>query len=183
MMYPSVMKSKSLLPLLLVVFGGCVEVVKFSGVPIRQYASKVIAFSSQFSPTSWSAAQALGEENVYPDYGDFNKAWASLKADENREFLVLGLDIPQTAKTIEIYETFNPGAVDSVFIRNADTGQWIKVYSKPVNTDIIQQERIFGIFLNETTFLIDAVRVAVNSPAVEGWNEIDAVAITGQREE
>jgi hypothetical protein len=157
------MKLTSVLPLLLVVFGGCV--------------------SSQFSTTSWSAAQAPGEENVYPDHGNFKKAWASLKEDENREFLVLGLDIPQTAKTIETYETYNPGAIDSVFIRHSDTGQWIKVYSKPVDTDIAQQKRIFSIFLNETPFLVDAIRIAVNSPAVEGRNEIDAVAIKGQREE
>jgi hypothetical protein len=33
----------------------------------------------------------------------------------------------------------------------------------------------------ETPFFADAIRIAINSPKVEGWNEIDAVAITGQR--
>jgi len=177
------MKLKPLLPLLLVISGGCVELIEFNGVPIRQYASSVIAFSSQYSPTTWSAAQALGKQNVHPAYGDYNKAWASLKADENREFLVLGLDTPQSVKTIEIYETFNPGAVDSVFLRKSDSGEWIKVYSKPVITDLPKEARVFSIFLKETTFLVDAIRIAINSPEVDGWNEIDAVAITGEREE
>jgi hypothetical protein len=177
------MKLKPLLPLLLVISGGCVELIEFNGVPIRQYASSVIAFSSQYSPTTWSAAQALGKQNVHPSYGDINKAWASLKADESREFLVLGLDTPQTAKTIEIYETYNPGAIDSVFVRRADSGDWIKVYSKPVVTDLPKESRVFTIFLNEATFLVDAIRIAINSPDVDGWNEIDAVALTGQREE
>ena len=177
------MKLKTLLPILLVVSGGCVELIEFNGVPIRQYASKVIAFSSQFSATTWSAAQSLGKENVYPNYGDFNKAWASLKADDKREFLVLGLDTPQTAKTIEIYETYNPGAIDSIFVRRLDSGEWIKVYSKPVADDLPKEARVFSIFLNEATYLVDAIRIAINSPAVAGWNEIDAVAITGEREQ
>ena len=177
------MKLKTLLPILLVVSGGCVELIEFNGVPIRQYASKVIAFSSQYSATTWSAAQTLGKENVYPNHGDFNKAWASLKADDKREFLVLGLDTPQTAKTIEIYETYNPGAIDSIFVRKLDSGEWIKVYSKPFRDDLPKEARVFSIFLNEATYLVDAVRIAINSPAVAGWNEIDAVAITGEREE
>lgn len=168
---------------MLAVLSGCVDVIKFDGVPVRQYATKVISFSSQFSTPSWSASQALGKENAYPNYGDMKTAWAPLEADKYREFLVLGLDIPQTAKTIEIYETFNPGAIDTVFIRKVETGQWVKIYSKPARNDLPAQARIFSIFLNETTFLIDAIRIAVNSPAVKGWNEIDAVAITGQREE
>lgn len=177
------MKLKSLLPLLLVVSGSCVELIEFNGVPIRQYATSVVAFSSQYSPTAWSAAQAIGKQNVYPAYGDINKAWASKIPDESREFLVLGLDTPQTAKTIEIYETFNPGAVDSVFLRKVDSGEWIKVYSKPAIVDLPKEARVFSIFLTEATFLVDAIRIAINEPAIEGWNEIDAVAITGQREE
>jgi hypothetical protein len=95
----------------------------------------------------------------------------------------LGLDTPQTAKTIEIYETYNPGAVDSIFVRRLDSGEWIKVYSKPVRDDLAKEARVFSIFLNEATYLVDAIRIAINSPAVAGFNEIDAVAITGEREE
>ena len=168
----------------LIAAGGCYELpAPFIGVPIRQYPSQVIAFSSQFSTTSWSAKRALGAENVYPNYGDYTNAWASPTTDGQREYLVLGLATPQTAKTIEIYETYNPGAVDTVYIRLADTGQWKKIYSKPAIAGLPAEARIFSIFMDETTYLIDAIRIALNSPAVEGWNEIDAVAISGQRAE
>ncbi len=177
------MKLKPLFPILLLLVGGCYEVAVFNGVPIRQYATNVIAFSSQFSATSWSANRALGKENVYPNYGDIANAWASKTADGNREFLVLGLDTPQSVKTIEIYETFNPGAIDTLYVRLVDTGEWKKVYSKPFEEDLPKQSRIFTIFMLETSYLIDAIRIAINSPAVPGWNEIDAVAITGEREE
>lgn len=170
--------------LLWIVAGGCYEVTPaFVGVPIRQYPSQVIAKSSEFSTSSWSAKRALGAENVYPNYGDNSNAWSPATEDGQREFLVLGLTTPQTAKTIEIFETWYPGAIDTVYVRIVDTGQWKKIYSKPAIEDLPDEARIFSIFMDETTYLIDAIRIAINSPAVAGWNEIDAVAISGQREE
>lgn len=160
----------------------CSELDKFEGVPIRQYAYEVIDFSSHYTSLPYyTAYEALGEENVYPNYGDLEYSWASLTPDGQREFIVLGFETPQTIHTIEIFETYNPGAIDTVFIRNESTGEWRKVYSKPARTDLPPQARIFAIYFQETTFLVDAIRLALNSPAVPGWNEIDAVAIGGQR--
>jgi hypothetical protein len=175
-----------IIPLLLILSllaVSCFEVDVFTGVPIRQYPTQVLAYSSQYSGSSWSASRSLGKENVYPNYGDYTNAWASATSDGKREFLVLGLDTPQTAKTIEIYETYNPGAIDTVYVRLADTGVWRKIYSKPAQIDLPAQARVFSIFMDETSYLIDAIRLAINSPDVEGWNEIDAVAISGQRKE
>ena len=182
------MKIRSFLPVILVFTFGCDELTEFNGVPIRQYADQVITFSSQYSATSWSANRTLGRENVYPNYGDNSNAWSPLTADSQREYLVLGFDTIQTVKRIEIYETWYPGAVDTVYLRNAVTGKWKLIYSKPAITDLPEEARIFKILLGES-FLVDAIRIAINSPAVSsdpdisGWNEIDAVAITGQRKE
>jgi hypothetical protein len=167
--------------LLSVALCSCYELFVFDGVPIRQYADKVIDFSSQYSATTWSAQRALGEENVYPSYGDISDAWASQSADANREFLVLGFETVQTVNTIQIYETYNPGAIDTVYLRNADTKKWNLIYSKHVEKDLPGEARIKSIFLVETHYFVDAIRIALNSPEITGWNEIDAVAITGQR--
>ncbi len=175
------MRKALILLLVSFIFNTCSEVQVFTGVPIRQYATKVISYSSQWSTTSWSANRILGKENVYPNYGDYSNAWASQSADGTREYLVVGFDTLQTVKTVEIYETWNPGAVDSLFIRNADTQKWVKIYSKPARTDLPEESRIMTIYPKESTFLVDALRIAINSPEVQGWNEIDAVAISGQR--
>lgn len=159
----------------------CSDFEEFNGIKIRQYATKVIRFSSQYTTTSWAATRALGKENVYPNYGDFVNAWASFSADEEREFLELGFDTLQTVRSIEIFETYNPGAVDSVFLRDATTKKWNLVYTKPVVKNLEEKSRIFSIYLIETAYFSDAIRIAINSPAVPGWNEIDAIAITGQR--
>lgn len=184
------MKLKPLLPIVLIFTTGCFEVFEFTGVPIRQYADQVISFSSQYNlsnPGYWYATQALGRENVYPNYQDSRNAWSPLTADGQREYLVLGFDTIQTVITIQIYETWYPGSIDTVYLRNADTGKWKLIYSKPAETDLPEEARIKSIFLVETPYLVDAIRLAINSPAVSsdpsisGWNEIDAIAITGQR--
>jgi len=174
---------KKYLPVIVfILIVGCSDYEEFDGIRITQYADKVIGYSSQYTSTSWSAARALGKENVYPDYGDYLNAWASFTADEKREFLELGFDTIQTVNKIQIFETYNPGAVDSVFLRDAGSMKWNLVYSKPAVENLPEKSRIFSIYLiEETTFFADAIRIAINSPAIPGWNEIDAVSISGQR--
>jgi len=172
----------SLVYILFILVSGCSDFDEFNGIKMKQYADHVIGYSSQYSSSSWSAARALGMQNVYPDYGDYNNAWASLTADGKREYLELGFDTVQTVFKIEVYETYNPGAVDSVFLRDAASNKWKLVYSKPAKEDLPEEARIFTIYLiEETNYLADAIRIAINSPQVASWNEIDAVAITGQR--
>jgi speckle-type POZ protein len=174
------MKSKIFLFVVFTLLIGCSDYELFEGIKIRQYATKVIRFSSQYTTTNWSASQALKPENVYPAYNDNSKAWASLNEDDPREFLELGFDTIQTVRTVEIFETYNPGAIDTVFLRDSSSKKWIKIYSKPAAT-LEKKSRIFTIQMIETSFFADAIRIAINSKAVSGWNEIDAVAITGQR--
>jgi hypothetical protein len=182
-------------------FSTCSEVEFIKGVPIRQYADFVIDFSSEWnpSPNNWSSSRILGKENVYNEalpkngYGDNTNAWSPYTRDDQREHIVVGFDTLQTVHTIEIYETWHPGAIDSVLLRKADTQEWIRVYSKPAPTTFITEARIFSIYIQETTFLVDAIRIALDSEIdaqkrdsnneiiTDGWNEIDAVAITGQR--
>ncbi len=175
------MKPKSFIFFFIILLLGCSDYELFEGVKIRQYATKVIRFSSQFSSTDWSAAKALGKENVYPAYGDNVNAWASLLQDNPREFLELGFDTIQTVRTVEIFETYNPGAIDTVYLRDSSSKKWTKIYSKPAVTTLPKKSRIFTIQMIETSFFADAIRIAINSKAVADWNEIDAVAITGQR--
>lgn len=159
----------------------CSEVEEFEGIAFRQYTDSVINFSSQYTSGNWSASQVLGKENVYPNYKDDVKAWSSLTENGQREHLVLGIDTLQTIHTLEIYETWYPGAIDTVYIRNEASGQWERIYSKPAITDLPEEARVFTIYIKETTYLVDAIRLAINSPEVDGWNEIDAVAFSGQR--
>ena len=141
----------------------------------------VISFSSQYSDSDYSANQALFSPNVYPYYGDSPFAWSSETADDQREFLELGYSMPVRADSIHIYETFNGGAVDTVYVRNPSTGDWDVVYEAEVDT--ITESRILRIGFPRLEVGTSAIRIAINSPAVPDWNEIDAVALIDSQAE
>jgi hypothetical protein len=144
----------------------------------EQYPNTVIDKSTEYSSGSWSAAQALGTPNTYPGCGDIPTAWASAGADNRREFLVLGFAYPAKANRIRIYQTLAPGAIDTVSIREAGTDTWHQVYSATATATICPN--ILEINFTSTTYAVDAVRIAINSPAISNWNEIDAVALQSE---
>lgn len=145
-----------------------------------QFADAVISFSTEYntSPGDWSAIKATGEPDVYPEYGDIVDAWAASTANQQREFLELSFKDKQRVDKIEIYETYNPGAVDTLYLRNATTQQWQRVWTGSAVTDLPDESRIFSVTISRTNFDADAIRIAINSPAVTGYNEIDAVKIS-----
>ncbi|OON67051.1 hypothetical protein B0919_19645 [Hymenobacter sp. CRA2] len=159
------------------VCNGQVSLITSLGTNPVRYASSVLRFSSQYSTSSWAAAMATGAPNVYPQYGDASEAWASGPADGTREYLVLRFDNPAPAKRILVWETYNPGAIDSIFVRNPTTNAWVPVY---VGTAAAagSNSRILNINFPQTSFPVRDVRIALNSAAVPGWNEIDAVALS-----
>lgn len=141
-----------------------------------QYASEVIAYCSQWSPTFWSAQQVLGLPNVYPAHIDNPLAWASLYANGQREFLELRFTNPKQINKVIIYETLYPGTVDSVYAKNPTNGQWTLLWSGTA-TPQPPIARAFEVAFPLTSYLTNEIRIAFNSPAVPYWNEIDAVAI------
>ena len=125
----------------------------------------------------WSAAQALGEPNIYPEYGDFPTSWATLNAEDPNEYLELGFDQPAPISSVSIYETYAPGAVAKVSVRNPNNNQWVEVWSGPA-APAPAVARIFTVTFPQTIFPVSAVRIDLDSPAVPDWNVIDAVSIS-----
>ncbi len=153
--------------------------VRIPAVDLTRWATQVLGFSSEYAPSSptWNAIQALGEPDTYPNYGDVGRAWASQSRDDQREFIELGYENPAPIHSISIYETFNPGAVDNVSVRDPATAHWVEVWSGTA-APAPPRARIFTVTFPLTAFPVDAVRVELDSPAVPGWNEIDAVSVT-----
>jgi hypothetical protein len=140
--------------------------------PQPTWASSVRSSSSEYSQTSWSAAQALGAPNVYPRAGDAAQAWASRDADAATEFLEVGFAQPMRAREILIYETYNPGAIGAVELVTA-SGARIPLGQRTTEGGGGSQiTRLTAACSDEP---IVGVRITVESGKVPGWNEIDAV--------
>lgn len=157
-----------------ILWSDTLDYIKYDTAKLR-YADKVISFSSQYGG-NWSANQVLGAPNVYPKYGDLPGAWASQSQDNQREFLELQFNNPEKINGIVIFQNYNPGAIDSVLIKNPNNGKWELVFYKKAE---IQGEYAIALSISfpTTSFPVSEVRLAINSPAVPGFNEIDAIGL------
>lgn len=141
--------------------------------PQLAWASTVLGMSSQYTASSWSAAEALGPPDVYPAIGDQAHAWASLGADDRAEWLHVGYTDPTPITAVEVYETFNPGAVDRIELVTA-SGHTITAYAGQASSTTTARRRIELACTSEP---IASVRVHLDSRGVAGWNEIDAIGV------
>ena len=137
------------------------------------WATSIRGFSTQYSADSWSAKRALGAPDVFPAGGDDENAWASEGADDRAEWLEVGFAQPRSIQAVEIYETFNPGAVGRV--------ELITTSGKRIEVAVDRQQSGESVRrvapVSCTSEPIAAVRVHVDSKAVAGWNEIDAIGV------
>nr|HEX4314817.1 YXWGXW repeat-containing protein [Kofleriaceae bacterium] len=134
-----------------------------------EWASTVRGVSSEYSADGWSAKQALGAPDVFPQQQDAAQAWASLTPDAPEEFIEVGFATPMRAVGADIYETFNPGAVARVELIGASSTHAI---ATTPSTDQPLRAR-----MPCSSEPIAAVRVVLESSAVPGWNEIDAIGL------
>lgn len=139
------------------------------------WAASVLDVSSQYSEEAWSANQVLGAPDVFPAYGDHNKAWASQGADDREEWIEVGFGGDERVSGVEIYETFNPGAIDKVELITVK-GRRIEVAipsdTAPPGTSV---KRVFDVRCTQE--LVRSVRVHLDSQRVSGWNELDAIGV------
>ncbi|MEP7264262.1 MAG: LamG-like jellyroll fold domain-containing protein, partial [Bacteroidota bacterium] len=152
--------------------------VDLSQLMNARFATSVIDKSSEYGTpgNGWSSVNALDAPDVYPQYGDIGGSWASLNSDDEREYIELGYDSAAPVNYIDIYETFNPGAVDTVYVKNPNTNQFEIIYTaQPVIEP--PSSRILHITFPTTLYPVSEIRIALNSGAVPDWNEIDAVGI------
>ena len=145
------------------------------------WATSVRGFSTQYSADAWSAKKVLGAPDVFPGTGDNENAWASEGADDRAEWLEVGFAQPRSISAVQIYETFNPGAVGRIELVTT-TGRRIEVRvarsSSTSNDSEAGDESLLSVApMACTSEPIAAVRVHVDSKAVEGWNEIDAIGV------
>ncbi|XP_076361945.1 F-box/LRR-repeat protein 4-like isoform X2 [Tachypleus tridentatus] len=104
---------------------------------LKQYVSDVVDFSSQYGSDfsiSYTAANIIGKPNIYPNYGDFTKAfitrtygpWWSIcpsasqcflsplpkgRYVQSQDFIEIQFEEKVSPLRIDIYETYNPGSV------------------------------------------------------------------------
>ena len=144
---------------------------------VNQWASQVLAFSSQYQPVAWSANQALGVPNV-SGYGDIPAAWAPSRMNGTQEFLTLAFETPVYANGATVRETWGNGFVrqlDLIDVQGNEHTVWSGVDPSAPGAPVD-----FTVSFETTRYLVRSVRVHIDtSHNLGAYEEVDAVQLLG----
>ncbi len=122
----------------------------------------------------WGPEQATGPPDT-PAAGDFTSAWASLTPDGQDEWLMLEYAEPILPAAVLVHETYNPGALVRVTMFKLD-GEEVEVWKGKDPTAQGAGKGVSKIAV-DVPFKTNRIKLYLDSKAVPGWNEIDAVGL------
>ncbi len=153
------------------------ERIVLGGSRVFNVSDLVVSSPTQLANAAkrgFAPEQVTGRPDVR-QAGDNGAAWASQTPDGQREWLLCAYAAPIEARAIMVYETFNPGALVRVSAFNAAGDEVIAWEGE----DPTPRGRQLGVSVIpvKLDFPVQRIRLVLDSPAVPGWNEIDAVSI------
>ncbi|RUS92085.1 hypothetical protein EGW08_000109 [Elysia chlorotica] len=177
---------------------------------IRLEGDTVTDFSSQYgseSSISYVAANLAGQLNIFPKYGDYTQAcvlrtfgpwWKNVPSGKkayqgtpsdftSEDFLEIRFPHYLYPVRVEIYETYNPGAVvrilacDAAGGSDADQGKitWATLWSQEKPKPTKRRPRIFAPSLRKVNFATNLIRLELNSTCLEYYTELDGIKLVG----
>jgi outer membrane protein OmpA-like peptidoglycan-associated protein len=167
---PSMLMKRFLLSVLL-----SIGIIFISNAQTVQWATKVIAFSSELTPVQYAAKQALGKPNVLPAGGQNPNAWAPDKPGR-KEFLKLGFDKPINVRQIAIAESHNPSAIVRILVYDEADKEYEVHVLNPRTVPL--KGRMLNVFMETTPYKVVAVKIEFDGATLPDYFGIDAVSIT-----
>jgi hypothetical protein len=128
----------------------------------------------QHPSTGWGVDQLTGAPNTSGP-GDISTAWASESQDNQKEWLILEYEKSVVPVAVVVHETYNPGAV----VKVSHYPKWGREQVLWEGTDPTPATAGMGVSRLPVSARVKTGRIKlyIDSPAVAGWNEIDAVGL------
>ncbi len=146
-----------------------------------QWANKVIDFSSQYGKAQYSAEQVLGVPNAFYNENLHYMAWVPKKENSIRgEFIQVGFAEPMQVYQVAVAESLNPGAISKIFFIDPK-GKEYKVYENKRPRGKLGKKLFRKTLKYKTDYLVAEVRLELNTQAIKGSNQIDAIAISDSK--
>jgi outer membrane protein OmpA-like peptidoglycan-associated protein len=147
-----------------------------------QWASQVIGFSSEYTDKGhlyrYRAQQVLGKPNKLPAMGSSPCAWSPAKQNNGFEWIEVAFEQPQYIRQVAVGESFHPGSIVNIIITDK-SGISRSVYKAGENKfERTQDGGMFHVFFQPTDFKVQKVKVILDTRLVNGWNHLDAIAIS-----
>jgi hypothetical protein len=145
---------------------------------VGQWMNNVISCTSFYD--GWHPHNMCGVSNVYPEYGDNRKAWAPKSSKGTIETFELQFQEPIYLARIDIYETYNPGAVTNISVFDSETKEMLPIYEgQPMQPTLPLKSRIFSPSVTVHQVLVDCIQVIMDTNQSASWSEIDAIKVFG----
>jgi hypothetical protein len=143
-------------------------------VEVNQFAESATA-SSEFSPTDWSAMQAVGEPDTSA-CGNITSAWKPLTTT-GVEWLLLTYEQAVIPSRIVIHQVYHPGAIIRVEV--IDESENATVVYEAAPAILSQCPDPLEVEVTDVQTLVRSVRVTVDQTGHGGRDLIDAVQLVG----
>lgn len=143
-----------------------------AGALREQWGSAANA-SSEYATPQFAARQAAGPPNTR-QCADTETAWASGQKSKP-EWVEVNYPVPVKATKVVVYETWNPGRVVQIDLKDT-AGNYHTIFKGKDNTT--QCPGMFSPEFPQTPYQVNGVKVYVEDPAGD-WAEIDAVQLVG----
>ncbi|NVO86120.1 OmpA family protein [Hymenobacter terrestris] len=141
------------------------------------WAAKVVAVSSQKAEGKepFSPEKVLGEPNATPLGQASNEAWIPKKTGSS-ESIEVRFSKSLIARQVSVVENFNPGSITSIELVDTRGGKH-EVYKNDSPGPIPEQFRTLQATFAAATYRTIGVVVTMNTKAVNGVNQIDAIGV------
>lgn len=146
-----------------------------AGAQSVQWATEVLEFSSELTPVQYSAKEALGKPNVLPVGGESPNAWSPNRPNR-REYIKLGYERAVNIRQIAIAESLNPSALFRISVFDPQGNEHEVATLNPQSIPL--KGRMLNVFIEQTPYLVSAIKLEFDGAAVPGYFALDAVAIS-----
>ena len=159
----------------------CLTLWKASAQSV-QWATKVMSVSSEYSDPllgkEFRALHILGRPSKYPKFSASPSAWQSLTPDNpGGEFIIVSFDTAKVIKQVAIFENFGAGSITRVDALDENNKLYLlKEFSNGYAQSNGQLTRIR--LTSPTPIKVKSIKISMNSLRVQGYSQIDAVAIS-----
>ncbi len=147
------------------------------------WASKVHKVSSQRAAAKepFGPDQVIGEPNALPLGEPNSQAWSPKKDDEKEEFIEVRFVKSLLARQVAVVENANPGTITKIEL--VDTGGKLhEIYKNDNPGPLAVKSRVFSVSFPAAKYRTIGVKVTMNTAAVGGVNQIDAIGIADTEE-
>ena len=149
-----------------------------------QWAAKIISTTSKRTEKKtepYAPEKMLGQPDALPEGEESKNAWSPEKEDAKKEVVEVKMIKSLICKQVVVVENFNPGSVTRIEL--VDTkGDRHTVYTSTSPGPLPDAFRVLSVKFEPAEYRTVGVVVTMNTAAVPGLNQLDAIAIADTHE-